>query len=128
MSYAKIGIEQLKRKYKIVLLTNSIKRFAEKILKKNRLGEFFDRFMFAEDFTTKEDAFRKISKMFKVKMNEILYIADKINDIKIAKRIGCNYAISLACSWDRNLFRKRGKFVINNLEELAEVAGLKIIP
>ena len=121
-SDAKQGLETLHQKYKTVLLTNSIRLFVEKILKKYKLKRSFDKLMYSENFITKEDAFRKLAKDYKIKMKEILYVADKTNDVQIARKVGCRIAIVLACSWDKTKF-KHERFVFRNLRELLKILG-----
>jgi len=107
-----------KQKVKIVLLTNSIRRFVLAFLKKNKLAKYFDVLFCAEDFTEKTDAFKKIFKKFKTKPSEVLYAADKIYDVKIARQVKCKIAISLARSWDKNKFGKES-YVMRDLREIS---------
>lgn len=110
------------RKFKIVLLTNSARKYTLLLLKKNNLLRFFDKVIAAENFNKKSEVIKKIARKYKVKTNEIVYIADKIKDIKIAKQAHCRIIITLACSWDKTKFRnKKANYIIKNLGELKNV-------
>jgi len=116
--YAAQALERLKnKKVKIVLLTNSIRRFVLAFLKKNKLAKYFDVLFCAEDFKEKPEAFRKIFKKFKTKPGEVLYVADKTSDVRIARLARCRIAIVLVCSWDKKKFKSE-KYVMKDLRRL----------
>lgn len=123
--YAKQTLKKLKKeKNKIMLLTNSAKKFANLFLKKNKIDKFFDMIICAENFKTKEQVIKQITKKYKIKIKDIIYIADTEKDIKIAKKAGCKIIIVLKCSWDKTLFRKRKrkpKFIIKDLSKLKKI-------
>ena len=102
---------------KTALVTNSIGHFIDIILKKNGIKKYFNKILCAEDFTIKETAFKSLFRQFKVKPKETVYIADRILDVKIAKKVGCNYIIVLACSWDKKKFRNQS-FLIDNMHDI----------
>jgi HAD superfamily hydrolase (TIGR01549 family) len=124
--YVKPTLEDLRsKKIKIILLTNSARKYTSLFLKRNKAYKFFDKTFCAEDFDIKEEAIEKIAKEFKVKKKEIVYVADRIADIDIAKRAKCNVVIVRACSWDRKTLRDRKeKFIIKNLSKLKNVISI----
>ncbi|UZE93931.1 MAG: HAD-IA family hydrolase [Candidatus Pacearchaeota archaeon] len=115
--YVKQTLKRLKKeKVKIVLLTNSARKYTTLFLKRNKLDKFFNRIFCAENFKTKKEAIRYIAKKYKVKKKEIIYVADKKSDVKTARKVGCKIIIVLACSWDKAIFKKRKqKFIIKDL-------------
>ncbi len=114
------SLKKLKEKgYTILLLTNSTGKFVRLILKKNKILKYFDRLFYAENFTSKENAIKAIAKSYKISTSEIIYVADKLSDVRIAEDIGCRIFIVLACSWDRKYFTKhRKEYVIKSMKEL----------
>jgi phosphoglycolate phosphatase-like HAD superfamily hydrolase len=95
-----------KRKIKTVLMTNSTKKFINAFMKKYPIRKYFNKVLGAEDFLVKEDAFRKLFRQYHIKPNEVVYIADKVKDVKIARYLGIHPLIVLACSWDKKRFKK----------------------
>ena len=93
------------RKLKTVLMTNSTKSFINAFMKRYPIRKYFSKIIGAEDFLVKEEAFRKLFKQYHVRPNEVVYIADKIKDVKIAKSMKTHILIVLACSWDKNKFK-----------------------
>jgi phosphoglycolate phosphatase-like HAD superfamily hydrolase len=116
--YAKGALKKLKkRKYTLILLTNSAGEFSTNVLKAHKIRKYFSKLFYAESFSSKEDAIRAIAKKYKVQVSEIIYIADKKADVKIARNAGCRIIITLACSWDKKLFN-REKYTISSLKQL----------
>ena len=73
-------------------------------MKKYLIKQYFNKILGAEDFLVKEDAFRNLFKQNHIKPNEVVYIADKVKDVKIAKSLHTRILIVLACSWDKKRF------------------------
>lgn len=118
--YAKQALQKLKSNgYKIVLLTNSAKRFAVPVLKHQKIAKYFNKFYFAENFPKKEDAMKAIARKYKIKTKDIIYVADKMSDVKIARNVGCRIIITLAKSWDKNKLKGK-KYSIASLKNLYE--------
>jgi len=115
--YAKKELGELKKKYRIIILTNSAKKFILAFLKHNKMTKYFDKLFCGENFIDKEEALREITKKYKTKISDVVYIADKISDVKIAKKAGCRIIIVLACSWDKKRFRKE-KYAVSSMKQL----------
>jgi len=121
--YARQALQKLKKnRFKIILLTNSAKRFATEILNKNKISKYFNQLYYAEKFARKEDAIKAIAKKYKTK--SVVYVADKRADVKIAKKAGCRIIIALAKSWDRKKLEGK-KYSIRSLRDLAGSLSLK---
>lgn len=124
--YVKQTLKELKKKkkekIKIAILTNSVRKYTIAFLKKNNIDKFFDKLICAENFATKENAIKKLAKRYKIKIKDIVYIADTKKDIKVAKKVGCKIIIVLACSWYKSQFKNRKqKFIIKDLSKLKNV-------
>jgi len=106
--YAIETLKKLKRKgCKIILLTNSSGRFVSTIFRHHKLSGYFNKIFYAENFSTKENAIRAIAREYKIKAKEVIYVADKVSDVKIAKNAGCRIFIVLAKSWDKDKLKKK---------------------
>jgi phosphoglycolate phosphatase len=118
--YARETLKKLKQKgWKIMLLTNSAGKFISAFLKHHKVEKYFDRLFYAENFSSKESAIRQITRQYKVKVSDVIYVADKLSDVKIAKNVGCRIIVPSACSWDKKKFRHE-KYVISNLSQLTD--------
>jgi len=116
--YAKETLEKIRKKgWKIILLTNSPRRFIVVFLKHNKIKKYFDKLFCAENFSSKESAIRQIAKAYRAKISDVIYVADKLEDVKMAKNTGCRIIISLACSWDRNKLKK-SRFAVKSLRDI----------
>jgi len=98
-------------------LTNSAGRFVTAFLKKNKLLRYFDKLFYAENFGTKEDALRAIARKYKSRISDVVYVADKKADVKIARNAGCRIIVPLACSWDKKLFHGE-RYTVKSLKQL----------
>lgn len=119
------GIEKIReilQKKRCVLVTNSISAYTLPFLKKQNLK--FSVVMGSEQFSSKQDAFKKLFKRFKVKPKEAVYIADRSQDIDIARDIGCKSAIiSNRCSWSslNEIKRKKPDYILKSLTEIKKL-------
>jgi len=118
--YVKSTLKRLSSKHILTLITNSKGSFVKRFLLKHNLLNYFSELSCAE-FKTKDKAFRHLFKKYAVKPPEVIYIADKKEDIAIAKRVGCKVIIVLSRAWDRKAFKQLNKYkecTIRNLKEL----------
>lgn len=107
---------------KCVLVTNSIVEYVMPFLRKHKLK--FLEISGAEQFTSKQDAFKKLFKKFKIKGNEAIYIADRAQDADIAKEAGCkSIIISNRCSWSSyaEIKRKKPDYIIRDLGRIKRI-------
>jgi HAD superfamily hydrolase (TIGR01549 family) len=116
--YAKEALQRLKSKnYAVILLTNSAGKFANAILKRNKILKYFSRLYYSEKFSSKENAIKAIAKKYKTKVKNITYVADKMSDVKIARKAGCRIVIVLAKSWDKKKVKGK-RYAIKSLRQL----------
>ena len=116
--YVSETLKKLKKNHILVLLTNSAGGFAKNVLRAHKIRKYFDKLFYAENFSSKEDAIRAIAKKYNTKASEINYVADRKNDVKIAKNVGCKIIIVLTCSWDKRRFRGE-RYTIHSMKQLA---------
>lgn len=118
-------IKKLKksRRYKIILLTNSVGQFAHAFLKHNGMENDFDEVLGSEDFLTKDKALKIIGKKFKVKPRDIIYIGDRVMDYEIAKHVGAKIIMPYACSWEKTRIKQKkyDKVRIQNLGKIEKM-------
>ncbi|MBI5060790.1 MAG: HAD-IA family hydrolase [Candidatus Aenigmarchaeota archaeon] len=106
--------------YKTCLLTNSTRRFASNTTRKFKLK--FDSIYGGEDFRDKVEGLRYIGKKYDIEMKDIVYVADRMHDIQLAKLAGCRYIIVRACSWDKKRLGKiKDRFVLSDLSKVYQV-------
>ena len=117
--YAKQTIEELSKECSIVLITNSVRPFIYKILKRYNLIKYFSE-LYCARFKIKDNGFREVFKKYRVRAKDVVYVADTAEDVAIAKRVGCKIIIPLACSWDKEKLKTK-KFAIKSLKELSGV-------
>lgn len=117
--YAKETLMKLSKNSKLFILTNSSGKFVSTIMKKNNLSKYFIKIFYAENFSSKEDAMRAIAKKYKTRISDITYVADKMNDVRIARNVGCKIIIVLARSWDRNKLKGKS-YSISSLKNLIQ--------
>lgn len=115
------------RKYKIILLTNSVRGFARAFLKNNGMEKDFDIIMGSEDFGTKEDAIKKIARRFKMRTRDIIYVGDREMDFRVARHVGSKIIMPYACSWEKTriMQRKYSKVRIQNLGKMEKILNSK---
>jgi len=112
--YVRETLSELSKNNTIILMTNSAKPFILRILKKYALLKSFSELLCAR-FRKKEQGFYYVFKKYKTLPKNVAYIADKVEDVKIARKVGCRIIITLACSWDK-IKLKNKKFAVNNLK------------
>ena len=116
------NIDKLKhilQKQRCVLITNSISKYTFPFLEKHKLK--FISVLGSDNFSTKQEAFKKLFKKFNLKPNEAVYIADRAQDVDVARDAGCkSLIISNACSWSSlaEIKRKEPDYLTNSLNEL----------
>ena len=79
--------------------------------------KYFDKFFYAENFSDKPSKIKELAKKYKINVKNIIYVADRTKDVKIARKAGCKIIIVLACSWDKNEFHGE-KYTIKSLKDI----------
>ncbi len=109
---------QLRQKgFRLVVVTNAAREFAELELEKTNMKDFFERiFSSTSDFGMVKKTvklYQRVCSILRVSPQEIIHVGDDPNfDFGVPRRLGI-----LAFHLDRTGIQK-GEFVIHNLEEL----------
>jgi phosphoglycolate phosphatase-like HAD superfamily hydrolase len=81
----------------------------------------FDAVYGGDDFKNKIQGLRFLGKKFKTKPPEMIYIADRLGDAKIAKRFGCHCVLLRACSFEKEkLSKMKADNIAPNLSGIQE--------
>lgn len=117
-------LKKLKKDYKIILITNSHKEFAEAEIKKLKIKKLFDEIHTADSFTTKTSAIKKSLKKNKLSKKEAVYIGDRFSDVRYAKKAKIfSIAIHNKCSWSsrKEILKEQPDFIIKDFKNLKKV-------
>jgi len=89
LEYAK----KLRKKHKLILLTNNYEDMFDFIKSKYKLEKYFDYLFSSSDVKDKkpnEKMYRRVLDKLKIKLQEIVFIDDKEKNIKGAEKVGFN--------------------------------------
>lgn len=116
------SLNSILQKNKCVLVTNSLSKYTLPFLKRHNLK--FLIILGSKQFSSKQDAFKKLFKKFNVKPREAIYIADKVQDVDISREVGCKSAvISNRYSWSSlaEIKIKKPDYILKNLREIRKL-------
>jgi len=111
-------LEELKQRgFRLIIVTNARREFAELELKKAKIEDYFERvFSSTSDFALVKKAvslYRRVCNILEISPREMIHIGDDRNfDFHVPRRLGI-----LAFHLDRT-GKHKGDFVIRSLEEL----------
>ncbi len=108
---------------KKVIVSNNITPFIEKTLEYLR-ADFFEEVYGADKFTNKINAIKNLCKKYRVLPNEVVYVADKVIDVRIAREVGCyGVIVSNKTSWSTHseIVEEKPDYMISSLGKLARV-------
>ncbi len=112
-------LNQLHKKYKMIVITNSSKEFVEIKMKTESILTYFDKiFSSIDDFNTQKDprVFKEILKLYKINPAQTIHIGDDYRfDYTIPKRLGIN-----AFYLDRKREKNKSQFIVHNLKQFAD--------
>jgi phosphoglycolate phosphatase len=111
---------------KKILVTNSLREFAVPVLKHLRLMKEFSEIYSADNFSSKEEFIFSYLRKRKINPKEVLYIGDRVADIKLARNVGCkSVVIAGKCSWDsrNSLIRNKPDFLISDLKDINKLVS-----
>ena len=114
------------KKQKILIMTNSTRKYIFTALNKKGIWGLFDEVFGAEDFLNKETGFHTIFKNYHVKPDETLYVGDRRSDFDIAKSVGCQILLVKARSWDKTKIstdKQYRKVLINDLRGVLKMVA-----
>jgi len=115
---------KLKKKYKIVVISNSESSFIKKSAKQLKVDRLFNEIYGAEGFSSKDKLLKKLFRKYKIKPNQAVYIGDRYSDIEYARKAGC-WAVSIhnKCSWSnlKEIKAQKPDFIIQDFSELNSI-------
>jgi phosphoglycolate phosphatase len=118
------GLKELgKIKQKKIILSNNFESYIDSFLKKQD-ADFFSEYSIVDNLQSKLPRLQQIIKKEKLSPKEIVYIGDKVADIKLAKKIGCHsVVIAHKSSWSSlsEIKKSRPEFIITKLPEVLQI-------
>lgn len=110
-------LEDLQKEYKLIISSSTTREFLDVVLRKTKLGKFFDGiFISTSDYRkAKKDAdfYRDVCRRMKISPEQLVHVGDDWNfDFLVPRKVGVN-----ALYLDRAR-KKAGKFIIRDLNEL----------
>jgi len=115
----------LKKDYLIVLRTNSRKAFVSSVMEKFHIKEkfysCFDAVVTAEDKLDKEVVIREFMKQFHAFPKETIYVGDMVNDVQVAKKIGCVSVAIIGWHSASKLKKEKPDYLIRRLSSLKRI-------
>ena len=115
---------KLKKKYKMVVISNSESSFIKKSAKQLKVGRLFTEIHGAEGFSSKDKLLKKLFRKFKIKPKEAIYIGDRYSDVEYARKASCwAVAIHNKCSWSsvKEIKAQKPDFIIQDFSELNSI-------
>lgn len=115
---------KLKKKYPLVVISNSESGFLKNSIKSLGIVGLFDEVYGSDNFRLKEDKLKKLFKKMKISPKEAIYVGDRYSDIESARAAGCySVAISNRCSWSTKEALKAEKpdYIIRDFRGLSKV-------
>lgn len=118
--YVRESVEKLKKmNFKLVICTNNYRFFVDDILKKFSLISYWNRRITTDDgFKDKVNAITFLINHFKTTPSKSVYIADTVNDIKTARKVGCKIIAIPGYNSENMLREAKPDKLIRNLKEL----------
>lgn len=106
-----------------VVVSNNISSFIEKSLNYLR-ADFFDEIYGADRFVNKVKAIKSLCRRYRVSPDEVVYVADKRIDVRIARAVGCySVIVSNKASWSTHaeVVKEKPDYLIGSLGKLSRV-------
>lgn len=117
-------VKKLKKKYKIVVVSNSRKKFVVAGLKHFGIYKEFNFVLGGDNFISKVKAFKHLFRILKIKPAEAIYIADRAGDVVVAKQARCDMiSVVNKYSWSplSEIKKATPDKIIKNLKELEKI-------
>ena len=105
---------------KKIIVSNNVTPFIEKTLGYLH-ADFFDEIYGSDKFTNKVNAIRLLCRKYRVSPDEVIYVADKAIDVKIARTVGCySVIVSNKSSWSKRseVVKEKPDYIISSLGKL----------
>lgn len=115
-------IEILSKRYKLAIVTSSIREGVETFFKLSGFGKHFSAVVSFEDYKKPKpdpEPLLIAMKMLKVKSNETVYVGDSPTDMLAGKRAGC-FVVGIITTHSKSELKGADK-IIKNLNELIKL-------
>jgi len=116
----------LKKDYILALRTNSRKTFVSAVMNKFHLkSKFYSKFdavITMEDRVDKEVAIKYFMKLFNATQDETIYVGDMVNDVQVAKKVGCVSVAIVGWHSAAKLRKEKPDYLIRRLSSLKRIA------
>lgn len=120
-------IKELKKDYRLGILSSNSKENIKKILKENGVEKIFEYSYSDSPFFGKHNRLKKLIKKYKFNPEEIIYVGDEDRDIKAAKKVKIK---SVAVTWGYNsrerLIKEKPTYLVDSPKELGKILKGKI--
>ena len=114
----------LKKDYRLVVVSNSEMNFLRVSIKKLGIGKLFRGVYGARRGLGKDEILRGLFRKFGIKASEAVYVGDRFSDVEFARDAGCvAVAIHNSCSWSSlaRIKKEKPNYLIKNFYGLAHV-------
>jgi phosphoglycolate phosphatase-like HAD superfamily hydrolase len=101
-----------------ILVSNSLSEFVIPVLRHFKMNRVFDRVYCADNFDNKTKFIANYLKTKKINPKECFYVADRVADVALAKKVKCNSIIVYGkCSWNskKEIMKAKPDFVVPDL-------------
>ncbi len=118
------SIKNLKKKYNVIVVSNSFTDFLKKLIKKMKVQSYFNRVYGGDLFDDKAIFIKKTIKKMKLPPQQAVYIGDRDADVDVARKAGCiSVIVSNKISWSsrKEIMKKEPDYVVRSLRDVAEV-------
>jgi len=118
-------LDSLKKMCILALRTNSRRPFVSAVMDKSHIrSKFYSKFaavVTVENKIDKEFAIRKFMKKFHANKNETIYVGDMVNDVQVAKKIGCTSVAIVGWHSANKLNQEKPDYLIRKLRALKKI-------
>jgi len=115
-----------KIKCRKIIVSNSLDEFMLPIIKHLKLNRYFKEIYGADDFSEKVQFISKYIKRHSINPKEVIYVGDRVADVRLAKDVGCIGAIiSGKCAWNskKEVEKANPDFLIGDFSYLKKIVG-----
>jgi phosphoglycolate phosphatase-like HAD superfamily hydrolase len=118
-------LSSLKKMCILALRTNSRRPFVSAVMDKSHIkSKFYSKFagiVTMENKIDKEFAIRKFMKKFHASKKETIYVGDMVNDVQVAKKIGCTSVAIVGWHSAKKLSQEKPDYLIRKLGALRKI-------
>ena len=101
-----------------IVVSNSLSEFVKPVLRHFKMTGVFNGVYCADNFDNKAKFITNYLRKNKIKPRECFYVGDRVADVKLCKKIGCNSIIVYGkCSWNskKEIMRAKPDYIVPDL-------------